>query len=550
MTNHEPIKLLNKLLSLSVENEIVEFKQASKQFDKNELGKYFSALANEANLANLKQAWLVFGVKNDKSIVGTSISDKQLNEYKKEIGDHTAPRCSFGNVCRIEKDGKNIILFEIPPAPQGYPISWKGHRYGRDGESLVPLADTEYEKIKSQIVTPDWSKQIVADASIDDLSKAAIDFARKQYKEKNQNLQNEIENWSDEKFLDKAKITIKGKITNAAILLLGNPESEHFISPATSKITWILKDKDNVEKDYEHFAMPLIFAVERVAAKIRNLKYRYIVSDTLFPTEVDQYDAYTIREALNNCIAHQDYTMGGKINVVESEDGWLMFSNLGEFIPNSVEEVVINDSPEEKYRNKWLADAMVALKMIDTTSSGIKKMYIIQRNKFFPLPDYNLSNSKVRLKIFGKVMNIDYTRKLAEVPDLLLSEIILLDKLAKGLTITDEEASELREKKLIEGRKPNYFIGAKISQATEEKAEYSKNKAFEKEKYFDWILKSIKEHGNMSRKDIDKLLWNVLPAWMSEKQKGNRVKNLLSELRKKGVIVNKGADAKPEWYLA
>jgi len=242
--------------------------------------------------------------------------------------------------------------------------------------------------------------------------------------------------------------------------------------------------------------------------------------------------------------------MGGKINVVESEDGWLMFSNLGEFIPNSVEEVVINDSPEEKYRNKWLADAMVALKMIDTTSSGIKKMYIIQRNKFFPLPDYNLSNSKVRLKIFGKVMNIDYTRKLAEVPDLLLSEIILLDKLAKGLTITDEEASELREKKLIEGRKPNYFIGAKISQATEEKAEYSKNKAFEKEKYFDWILKSIKEHGNMSRKDIDKLLWNVLPAWMSEKQKGNRVKNLLSELRKKGVIVNKGADAKPEWYLA
>ena len=243
--------------------------------------------------------------------------------------------------------------------------------------------------------------------------------------------------------------------------------------------------------------------------------------------------------------------MGGKIIVVESEDGWLVFSNDGGFIPASVEEVVISQSPESKYRNKWLADAMVNLYMIDTIGSGIRRMYNIQRAKFFPLPDYDLSNNKVKVTIFGKVLNVDYTRKLAEVPNLTLPEIISLDKLAnKQKPLTNEEAKELREKKLIEGRKPNYFIGVEVSQAIGEKAEYSKNKAFDKEKYFDWILKSIKEHGSMNRKDIDNLLWDILPAWMSEKQKKIRVQNLLGELRKKRVIINKGSDAKPEWYLS
>ncbi|AYD46383.1 hypothetical protein D6B99_01370 [Arachidicoccus soli] len=101
------------------------------------------------------------------------------------------------------------------------PVSWKGHRYGRDGESLGALSDLEYDVIKAQGQHKDWSAQIVKEATINDLSKEAIDFARIQYKEKNPQLREEIDSWSDTLFLNKAKITIKGKITNSAILLLG-----------------------------------------------------------------------------------------------------------------------------------------------------------------------------------------------------------------------------------------------------------------------------------------------------------------------------------------
>ena len=80
--------------------------------------------------------------------------------------------------------------------------------------------------------------------------------------------------------------------------------------------------------------------------------------NTLFPTEIKKYDPYVIREVLNNCIAHQDYRLNGKINIVEFPNK-LIFSNLGLFLPGTVENVISQEGPQERYRNPFLAEAMV-----------------------------------------------------------------------------------------------------------------------------------------------------------------------------------------------
>lgn len=542
------MEILNKLLALSAENEVVEFKEAKTQYDKNKLGQYFSALSNEANLKNVENAWLVLGVKNDRTIVGTIINDNQLNEYKNELTQHTSPRLSFDKTERIEKNGKTVILCKIPAAPQGQPVSWKGHYYGRNGESLGALSDREFDIIRIQNRSFDWSAQIIPAAILDDLSKEAIDFARKQYIEKNKKNEQEILQWDDTTFLNKAKVTIQGKITRAAILLLGKPESDHFISPAQAKISWILRDKDNIEKDYAHFGCPFILAVNEVKDKVRNLKYRYIKDDSLFPDEVDQFDPYIIRESLNNCIAHQDYTLNGKINVVEREDAMLTFSNAGSFIPESVERVIKSDAPESRYRNPFLANAMLNLNMIDTTGSGIKRMFVIQRKKFFPLPDYDLSKNKVQVTIIGRVLDMKYAIKLAQMPDLSLDEIMLLDKIAKQKKLSGEEAKSLKAKHLIEGRKPNYFISANVANATDEKEKYIRMRGFKDDHYKKMILDYIDEYGSASKANIDQLLLDILPAVLDEKQKHNKIHNILYALSgKEKKIKNIGTNRYPKW---
>lgn len=406
----------------------------------------------------------------------------------------------------------------------------------------------EIERIRAQATTEDWSAAIIPDATLEDLDEEAVALARRNFKSKFPDKADEVDKWDDNIFLNKAKVTIKGKITKTAIILLGKDESEHFLNPAEVKIRWKLVDQQNNDVDYEIFGLPLILSVEKVFAKIRNIKYRYMQEGTIFPAEVSKYEPFSIREAINNCIAHQDYTRSARINVIEMEDQ-LVFTNHGTFIPGSVEKVVIEDAPEEFYRNRFLATAMFNLKMVDTAGGGIKKIFNFQRARYFPLPDYDLSDDKVKVAISGKILDMNYARLLAQHKDLTLDDIILLDKVQKKKKLSGSEEKHLKDRKLIEGRKPNYFIGINVAQKTGQKASYSKNKAFDKSYYLDLIEKAIKEHKSLERKDIDDLLWNKLPDWMEKQQKKNKINNLLSELRRSNKIENKGTYKMPKWVL-
>ena len=535
-------KHLKHLLSTQSENEVLEFKEAKNDYTFNKLGKYFSALSNEANLHDKDNAWLIFGVNDKKNIVGTSYRDKgkDLQNLKFDIANKTTNRITFINIREVPTPQGRVIMFEIPPAPKGFPIAWEGHYYGRDGESLGPLNMEEIERIRNQGHKTDWSAQICKNATLDDLSTEALKKAREEFTKKNPKLKPEISNWDNITFLNKSKLTIKDQITRTAIILLGKPESEYLISPSVAHITWILNDRDNIKKDYEHFSCPFLLNVEKVRQKIRNITYRYITHDTLFPDEVDSFDPFIIREALNNCIAHQDYTKCGRIHLIESEDSQLIFTNQGSFIPVTIEKVIQNDAPESIYRNPFLANAMVNLNMIDTMGSGISNMFRIQKNKFFPLPDYNLENEQVKVTITGKVLDINYARKLAQMPELLLDQILLLDKLSKHKPLTKNEEHELKSNNLAEGRSPNLHISSHVAQNTSQKSDYIKMRGFNDAYYQEMILNYIKEFGEGKSKDFEELLRNKLPDILDDKQKYNKVRNCLQILKNKGLITCQG----------
>jgi ATP-dependent DNA helicase RecG len=446
---------------------------------------------------------------------------------------------------------KKVWVISIPKHQARQPVYAHDKAWQRIKDRLVELRPERKDEIlKESIASEDWSAQICPTATIDDLEPAAIKKARENYQSKFSDKASEVGQWNDLTFLNKAKITIKGEITRTAIILLGRPEAEHYINPAEAKIRWLLKDTHGNDKDYEIVSCPFLLAVDKIYSNIRNLKYRYIKEESLFPEEVLQYEPYVIREALNNCIAHQDYTLGGRVNVIETDDK-LKFTNLGSFIPESIEQVVIDDAPEEYYRNRFLASAMFNLKMVDTAGGGIRKMFNYQKERYFPLPDYDIHKNRVKLTIIGKVLDLEFAKILAKAPDLSLHEIMMLDKVQKQKIITIGEAKYLRGKNFIEGRRPNYYVSANIAKRIGKKASYSKNKGFEKNYYEDLILKGIKEHHSLTKKEIRELLWNKLPDILDEKQKENKINNLLNELsNKQEKIENEGSKRKPRWTMA
>jgi ATP-dependent DNA helicase RecG len=544
--------LLLELLQLPKETEWLEFKQAKRNFHFDDLGKYFSALSNEANLKKKECSWLVFGVDDNRNIIGSQYRKNRadLDNLKSEIAKHTTGNISFIEIFELNLSEGRVIMFQIPPAPKGIPVAWKGHYYGRHDEALSALNIQEIEQIRNQARHYDWSAQICEGATINDLDKDALSKARELFKEKNPRLAEEVDQWHDAEFLNKAKITIQNKITNTSIILLGKMESEHFISPALAQITWILQDNDNVNLDYEHFHPPLILNVENALNKIRNLKYRYIVTQTLFPTEINKYEPWVIREALHNCIAHQDYELGGRIVITERADE-LYFSNLGSFIPGSIENVIKQNYPIEKLRNPLLTATMVNLNMIDTIGAGIIRMFTYQKNRYFPLPDYDLTKQdRIIVKIHGKILDENYTRLLIENTDLDLGTVILLDKVQKRKKLNKNEFKILKSKKLVEGRYPNLYVTSQIASVSGEKARYIKNRAFDDDHYKRMILAFIKKYGSARREEIDDLLREKLSDTLNFRQKKNKIKNLLYTLSKRDQsIKNTGTSRHPVWVL-
>jgi ATP-dependent DNA helicase RecG len=545
--------LIAELRSLPKETEWFEFK-VNKSIPR-EIGEYISALSNSASLHNKPSAYLIFGIENiTHNVVGTKFKPKQKKKGNEELENWIArqltPRIDFV-IHEFQHNQKPMVVFEIDAA-KDTPVKFNGVAYVRVGTYKKRLSDypEKERKIWKKEAGFDWSAQICEGATIDDLDNEAIDKARIEYKRKDPHLAEEVDSWDDATFLNKAKVTIQGDITRAAIILLGKGESEHFLSPSVAKITWLLKDEHNQGKDYAHFGPPFILNVEKVFAKVRNLNYRYLPDGRLFPIEITQYDSWVIREALHNCIAHQDYDLHGRINVVEKPDE-LLFTNLGDFIPGDVETVIQQDSPQDIYRNPFLATAMVNLNMIDTIGSGIKKMFLKQKQRFFPLPDYDLRQpDKVSVKIPGKILDENYTRILINKTDLDLPTVILLDKVQKKIKINPEEHQYLRKRKMTEGRYPNIFISAEIAAAVGKKAKYIKDRGLEKQYYQNLIISYLEKHKQASRKDIDELLFDKMPEVLNDVQKRTKIKNLIYEMSKKlNVIENRGTSRKPVWVL-
>lgn len=551
---HDPSLKLQELMALPTETEWVEFKEAKNNFDFDDLGRYFSALSNEANLKEKSAGWLVFGVTDrlPRQIVGSNYRHQKpgLEKLKREISKHTNHQTSFIDIHELIINGRRVVLFQIPPAARGVPTTWQGIAYGRIHESLGPLNLQKIEHIRKQAVE-DWSAQICNEATIDDLDPQAVALARQNFSKKYPALAKEMAYWDDCTFLNKAKICISGKITRAAIILLGKNEAEHFLSPAIARITWLLRNANKIDKDYAHFGPPLLLAVNHVFSKIRNLIYRYLPNGQLFPIEISQYDSWVIRESLHNCIAHQDYLLSGRINLIEEPDS-LLFTNLGNFLPGSIEEVIQRDAPPEFYRNRFLAEAMVNLNMIDTIGSGIKRMFTMQRQRNFPMPDYDLSESgRVKLRIIGKVIDERYTRMLMQRTDLGLWDVIALDKVQKGNPISKNEFKLLKTKRLIEGRRPKLFVSAEVAAATETKADYIRKRAFDKQHYKKMIEDYLREFRVAIRTDFDKLLLEKLSEVLDSEQKKNFVTNLLQEMRREKIIqpVNRKRGRGAEWVL-
>lgn len=499
----------------------------------------------------------MIGVK-DKTleIVGTDISRLTFNGQPANTQSATfklTEQCTYlsSEGLNIEEfvtddTNKRVWIIHIPKHLPRRPVLAHKKAWQRIEDSLVEMTNERMSVILEEPIytAKDWSAEIVPDATIDDLDEVAIAKARMMFKKVHSRIPaEEVNGWSVPTFLSKCGLTRDSGITRAAIILLGKYESAFKLRPAVAQVTWTRRDAKQDVVDYEHFTVPFILTVDEILSKIENLTLREMPGGTLFPDTMKQYDDYTIREALHNCIAHQDYTLQQRINFVENP-GYLYYSNAGTFIPGTLENALRNEEPQMHFRNECLCRAMVDFNMIDTVSRGIKKMFNEQWRRHFPMPDYEIDQikKKVVVRIYGNEINKRYTDLLKTNDTLSLWDCISLDAVQKGRTIHEDVAQDLLRRGLIEGEPPHYSISLSVAKNTHQLPSYTKTKGLDKAKLRQMVLQYLSNAGEegAKRDSIYEYLKDVLPQNKTEEQKLRGLGDLLKTMKKEDLIWTDG----------
>ena len=467
--------LLSKYPKENEKCEWKEFKNMKNDFngkEKDDVISYVSALSN------MEGGHLVIGVvDNTLEIVGTNTYNYDRQKAKLRMTELCANLPSEGLLVEefiTDDSHKTVWVIHVPKHMKRRPVYAHSKAWQRLDDSLVELTDSRLNVIlDEQDSTYDWTAQVIKDATIDDLDSDAIILAREGYKQRYPKFAKECDSWSDKVFLDKACLTIDGKITKATLLLVGKEEKAHKLNHI-AQIVWKCFQDGQTFGDI--YTIPFIRTTSELLNRIRNYRFKIYPKNSLIPAEVWKYDTESILEGLHNSIAHQRYESDARIIVTEDKDK-LTFQNDGYFFEGN------------------------------------------------------------------------YSLLLLENRSISLTDAVLLDSVQKGKRISPEAIAMLRKRKLIEGRLPHIFIAKDIAQVTDQKIEYSKHKGLDDRKCEALLLDSLKDHGSLTKPEIVRLLWDVLPDQLDDKQKNNKLDYLLKRLRKAGKIWTERNEVTSVWHL-
>lgn len=363
------VEILLDLLAKPAETEIVEFKRAKNSFSDTELGQYFSALSNEANLKGEVYAWLVFGVDNTThELTDTQYKPSRpvLDEMKKKIGDQTTNRITFEEIYDLTYQGKRVVIFQIPAAPQGIPIAYQGHYYGRDGESLVALNLQEIERIRSQQADNSFEMRTAKSGLTDSEVLQYLNY-KKLYERIDRRVPREESSILD-LLKEYAYITEDHglwSITNMGALLFANHLNDFenlrfrglILRRYEGNNNLVMINERHSEAGYAVEFDDLLDWLENNTSKEKIISSR---------TREITYPRVAIREFMANVMVHQDFTITGMPLTIEIFSNRIVFTNPGALL-NDANRLI--DLPPRS-RNENLAQAMLQVDLCERRGSG------------------------------------------------------------------------------------------------------------------------------------------------------------------------------------
>ena len=501
------------------ENLTVEFKTWI--YAKDMRGRISLAVDELVAFANAKGGTVYMGVEDDGTVTGCNGYDVQ--RIMESIYDRTRPAL-FTEIEVIHYKGKDVLAINVERDGTTYATS-DGRCLKRLGKNSKPYYPDEMSNKYASIQNPDFSGQIMADSTVEDVN--VLEIYNLKEKLKMRDPKSSLPELEDMSFLRDLGLIKEDegvdRLTIAGLLFVGKETAINRLLPQ-AEVIYLHYSADNLE-EYDSrldLKQPIISVIDRLTEKIQNTNKIVNVQVGLFRLEVADFSEKVFQEALLNALSHRDYLNMGAVYVKHYPDR-IVVENPGAF-PEGINEKNIITHPSTP-RNKLIAETLQRLKYVQRTGQGVDIIFREMISSGKPYPQYHVYNEAVSLTIFSAIDDVNFVKFIASEQDkmqkhLPLPELMILRYLTDNKRIALSEAQELTQLPILEARKScndltknglielsgkEYMLTPKVYEAIKSDVEYTQDKTIQFIKAKSRILEYLEQENSITNEKIREL---------------------------------------------
>ena len=524
----------------AVEGARFEFKQAKGGYHFEELVRYCVALANEGG------GKILLGVsdRRPRRVVGTS-AFAEPGRTEAGLFERLHQRI---DVEEYRHGDRRVLIVHVPARMPGNAWQYQGAYLMRAGDALVPMTDGQLRQIHNE-TGPDFSAEICSQAGLPDLDSAAVGFLRKLWQKKSP-AQN-IADRSTEQLLTDAELVTDGRVTYAALILLGTREAlgKH-LAQAEIVFEYRSTEAPGPAADRREFRQGFLPVLDDLWSSINLRNDLQHFQQGLFVWDVPTFSERAVREAVLNAVSHRDYRNGSSV-FIRQFPRRIEIVSPGGFPPGiGPENILWQQNP----RNRRIAEVLARCGLVERAGQGFDLIYreCIRQSK--PLPDFSRTDANsVWLTLHGQIQDPEFLRFLEQIGHERMASFSTEDFLVIDLIHREEAVPEIlkpRIQHLLEdgviervgrGRGVRHLLSRRFYRFLGKSGIYTRRVGLDRDTNKALLVKHLQENEDTGSKMEE--LRQVLPG-----HSRSQIQVLLRELTTSGKVHVHGATRAARWY--
>lgn len=369
---------------MRAESESLELKRSTS-------GLKEGAISVTAILNKHRKGELYFGVRNDGTVLGQTVSEQTLRDVSRTLSERIEPRI-YPKVERVKLSGKECIRVRF--SGQDSPYLAFGRAYIRVGDEDRQLSARELERLflRRNSDGARWESEL-SDRRLSDVDAPAV---RRAVKKANVAGRLDFRFESVKATLNKLQLMRGGRLLKAAEALFcsENPlKVKAAVFAGTDKTTFL---------DIKEFEGTLFSLLDKAAVYVKEHIDWRVKFGKLEREEIPEVPFDAVREALVNSLCHRDNRIPTGNEVAVFKDRVEIY-NPGDFPEGYRPDDFIKGHERSILRNPLIAGVLFKTKDIEKWGSGLKRIS----------KECAASGVRVEFKVLKSGFLVTFHRKLA-----------------------------------------------------------------------------------------------------------------------------------------